>query len=157
MFLVRDAASRCNAVVCAALVAAVTSGSAIRAQDRAAPQNLPPTRSLTLDSSVEFALENNPQLMALRQQHGIAAAGVVIAKTYPFNPIYQGSYQNAQGPRDARVLNSLLQQHQVTLEVQLLHQQRYRQQAAFAALSRTDWEIAAQELTFAINAVPKPD
>jgi outer membrane protein TolC len=153
MSLVRAAAPRCKALVCAALMAAVISGSAVQAQDRAAPQNPQPTRSLTLDSSVEFALENNPQLMALRQQHGIAAAGVVIAKTYPFNPIYQGSYQHAQGPTDAPVLNSFLQQHQVTLEVQLLHQQRYRQQAAFAALSRTDWEIAAQELTFAVNTV----
>ena len=28
-----------------------------------------------------------------------------------------------------------------------------RQQAAFAALNRTDWEIASQEITFAVNAV----
>ena len=58
---------------------------------------LPSNRFLSLDASVQYALANNPQLMALRQQHGIAAAGVVIAKTYPFNPIYQGSLQNAKG------------------------------------------------------------
>ncbi len=113
-------------------------------------QLLSNNRILSLDASVQYALANNPQLMALRQQHGIAAAGVVIAKTYPFNPIYQGSFQDAKGQS---VTNPLLQQHQVTLEVEVLHQQRYRKEAAYAALNRTDWEISAQELTFAINAI----
>jgi outer membrane protein TolC len=125
---------------------------AAMAEDSAPPETLPTTRLLTLDDSVRYALEHNPQLTALREQHGIAAAGVVIARTYPFNPIYQGSYQDAQGPPGS-VDNPFVQQHQVTLEVELWHQRCYREQAAFAALSRTDWEIAAQEVTFAINAV----
>ena len=112
----------------------------------------PNHRVLKLDESVRYALENNPQLMALRQQRGIAAAGVVIAKTYPFNPVYQGTFQDAHGPVGS-VENPFPQQHQVTLEVELFHQRNYRQQAACAALSRTDWEVASQELTFAINAV----
>ena len=33
------------------------------------------------------------------------------------------------------------------------HQGRYRRQAAAAALSRTEWEIAGQELAFAVNAI----
>jgi cobalt-zinc-cadmium efflux system outer membrane protein len=121
-------------------------------EDSAPSEPLPTTRLLTLDDSVRYALAHNPQLRALREQHGIAAAGVVIAKTYPFNPIYQGSFQDAQGPPGS-VENPVLQQHQVTLEVELWHQRCYREQAAFAALSRTDWEIAAQEMAFAINAV----
>ena len=107
---------------------------------------------LTLEESVQYALEHNPQLTALREQHGIAAAGVVIAKTYPFNPIYQGSYQDAHGPPGS-VENPFLQQHQITLELELRNQRSDREQAAFAALSRTDWEIAAQEMAFAINAI----
>lgn len=52
----------------------------------------PPASSrLALPDTVRFALENNPQLAAIRQQHGIAAAAVVIVKTYPFNPIYQSN------------------------------------------------------------------
>jgi outer membrane protein TolC len=122
------------------------------AEDSAPSEPLPATQLLSLDDTVRYTLEHNPQLIALREQHGIAAAGVVIAKTYPFNPIYQGSFQDAHGPPGS-VDNPFLQQHQVTLEVELRHQRSYREQAAFAALSRTDWEIAGQEMTFAINAV----
>ena len=41
-----------------------------RATDQALPAVLP------LDAAVRWALENNPELAALRQQHGIAAAAV---------------------------------------------------------------------------------
>src|ERR1700675_4874966 len=68
------------------------------AENSAPSEPLPTTRLLSLDDSVRYALERNPQLIALREQHGIAAAGAVIAKTYPFNPIYQGSFQDAHGP-----------------------------------------------------------
>ena len=140
-----------NLIVIAAFAARGIYSVAAWAQQSAPPESLPVDHRFMLDASVQFALRNNPQLMALRQQHGIAAAGVVIAKTYPFNPIYQGSIQNANG--DSSVTNPLFQQHQVTLEVQLFHQQRYRTDVAFAALNRTDWEIASQELTFAVNAI----
>ena len=117
-----------------------------------APEALPESRLLSIEASVQYALTKNPQLIAIREEHGIAAAAVVIAKTYPFNPVYQASYQEAHGPAGS-VDNPFVQQHQVTLEVELFHQRAYRQQAAFAALSRTDWEIAAQELMFAVNAI----
>jgi outer membrane protein TolC len=116
------------------------------------PKNDQEIRLLSIEASVQYALANNPQLMAVREQHGIAAAGVVIAKTYPFNPIYQGIFQDAQGP-NGTVTNPFPQQHQVTLEFELFHQRMYRQQAAYAALSRSDWEIAAQELLFAVNTI----
>src|SRR5262249_13078189 len=38
--------------------------------------------------AADWALRNNPDLAAIRRQHGIAAAAVIIAKTYPFNPIW---------------------------------------------------------------------
>ena len=135
----------------ATLVMLWNCASCATAETTATLESLPTTRLLTLSDSVRYALEHNPQLIVLREQHGIAAAGVVIAKTYPFNPIYQGSFQDAHGPPGS-VDNPFLQQHQVTLEVELRHQRSYREQAAFAALSRTDWEIAGQEMTFAINA-----
>src|SRR5205085_109998 len=43
--------------------------------------------------------------------------------------------------------------HSITLDVEIRGQRFFRQQAAFAALRRTDWEIASQEITFAVNAV----
>jgi cobalt-zinc-cadmium efflux system outer membrane protein len=114
----------------------------------------PTVTTFTLDATVRFALENNPQLAAIRQQRGIAAAGVVIARTYPFNPVYQGSvsYDRNDDPAQG-VTNPVANTHQVTLEVQLFHQQRYRQQGALAALTRTEWEIAAQEQSFSIQAI----
>ena len=153
MRVLAKTAPRFASIAFAALTAVAANGRLAADQSPGLQDALSDNRVLTLDASVRYALENNPQLMALRQQHGIAAAGVVIAKTYPFNPIYQGNYQHAQGPGGVPEPNPFLQTHQVTLEVQLLHQQRYRKQAAFAALSRTDWEIAAQELTFAVSAI----
>jgi outer membrane protein TolC len=109
-------------------------------------------KQLSLEATLQYALTQNPQLAAIRQQHGVAAAGVVIAKTYPFNPIYQANLLYAKGA-DVPVDNAFFNGHQVTLEVQLFQQQKFRQQQAFAALTRTDWEIAAQELAVAVNAI----
>ena len=108
---------------------------------------------LTVDEAVRYALENNPQLAGIRQQHGIAAAAVLIAKTYPFNPIYQVGVSSARNSDPTQVTNSTPQTHQLNFEVQLFHQQSFRRSAACAALSRTDWEIAGQELAFACNAI----
>jgi len=107
---------------------------------------------LPLDAVVRLALENNPQLAAIRQQRGIAAAGIVIARTYPHNPIAQAQLLSVTGPPDT-VLNSFQYVPQVTLSVEIRRQRSFRKQAAFAALTRTDWEIAFQEVTFAVNAV----
>src|SRR6516225_9540204 len=43
---------------------------------------------LPMDAAVRWALQNNPELASIRQQHGLAAAAVVIARTYPFNPTW---------------------------------------------------------------------
>jgi cobalt-zinc-cadmium efflux system outer membrane protein len=112
-----------------------------------------PPPPLTLEATVCFALANNPQLAALRQQHGIAAAGIVIARTYPYNPITQSTLVNAKGSDPAVDLLPIAQQHKITLDVEVRCQRSFRKQAAFAALSRTDWEIAYQEVTFAVNAI----
>jgi cobalt-zinc-cadmium efflux system outer membrane protein len=96
-------------------------------------------------------LEHNPELMALRQQHGIAAAGVVIANTYPFNPIWEAKVRAAFGPESAGVTNAVSNEHKVLLDVEVRGQRRYRQQAAGAALARADWDVAAQELAFAVR------
>jgi cobalt-zinc-cadmium efflux system outer membrane protein len=115
-----------------------------------APDALPPR--LALDTAVQWALEHNPELAAIRQQHGIAAAGVVIARTYPFNPTWEQRVSAANGPAAAGILNRVPVSSLGTLELEVRGQGRYRRQQAGAALTRTDWEIATQELTLAVRA-----
>ncbi len=119
-----------------------------------APELLPPPRTvLTLEEAVRYALENNPALAAQRQQRGIAAARVVIADTYPFNPVLENRIQGAEGPHAAGITNRTPVEHILVWEVELFHQGRYRRQGAAAALSRTDWEIAYQEQTLAVDVI----
>src|SRR5205807_9933596 len=115
------------------------------------PAAEPAAQVLTLDAAVRWALVNSPELAALRQQHGIAAAAVVIADTYPYNPVLESKIRSASGPESASVTNQLSQEHKVFLDVQIRHQGKYRRQGAAAALSRTDWEIAAQEVALAVR------
>jgi cobalt-zinc-cadmium efflux system outer membrane protein len=112
-----------------------------------------PTGELTLGQAVGFALAHNPELMAARQQHGIAAAAVVTANIYPFNPTYEGKLRSANGPPSAGVTNHFTYEHTFLLELELHGQRRYRQCEARAALSKTDWDIATQELGLAVRTV----
>jgi len=113
----------------------------------------PAPQVLSLDAAVKQALENNPELAAQRQQHGIAAAGVVIARTYPFNPVWEGKVRAADGPESAGITNRVSNEHKFLIDVEVRHQGRYRREAAGAALSRADWEIASQEVDLAVRVV----
>ncbi len=108
---------------------------------------------LKLETAIYYALENNPAIVAQRQQHGIAAAKVVIADTYPFNPVLENRIQAASGPASAGIDNRIPLEHILTWEVELRRQARYRRQGAAAALSRTDWEIAHQEQILAVQVI----
>jgi cobalt-zinc-cadmium efflux system outer membrane protein len=107
---------------------------------------------LTREAAV-WALENNPELAALRQQHGIAAAAVIIAQTYPFNPVWEAKVRAANGPVSAGITNRVSNEHKVFLDVEVRGQGQYRRRAAGAALTRTDWEIAFQEVSLAVRVV----
>jgi cobalt-zinc-cadmium efflux system outer membrane protein len=102
---------------------------------------------------VRWALENNPELAALRQQHGISAAAVIIADTYPFNPVWEAKVRAASGPESAGISNRVSNEHKLLLDVEVRDQGNYRRRAAAAALTRTDWEIASQEVSLAVRAV----
>jgi cobalt-zinc-cadmium efflux system outer membrane protein len=115
------------------------------------PDPEPAQQPLTLAQAITSALENNPELAALRQQHGIAAAGVVIARTYPFNPIWEGKIRATDGPVSAGITNRVSNEHKVLLDIEVRGQGTPRRQAAQAALSRTDWEIAFQETAMAVR------
>jgi outer membrane protein TolC len=122
------------------------------------PPVSPPLKSetvptLTLDEAVQYALENNPELAALRQQRGIAAAGVVIARTYPFNPVWEGRVRAANGPTSAGITNRVGNEHNVSIDVEMHGQGEIRRQQAYAALSRAEWEVAGNEVTLAVRVV----
>jgi outer membrane protein TolC len=120
------------------------------------PAELPPPRpQLTLSASgaVQWALQNNPALATFRRNRGIAEAGVVIARQYPFNPIIQDFVWGAGGPSSAGITNRVFNEHTMRLDLELFHQGRYRRGMARAALTRTEWEIAAQELLVSIQVV----
>jgi cobalt-zinc-cadmium efflux system outer membrane protein len=106
---------------------------------------------LNLPDAVAWALQNNPGLAAVRQQHGIAAAGVVIARTYPFNPVWVNKPFAVGGPPG--ITNRLAMEQRVTMDLEVRGQGRYRRQLAAATLTRTDWEIAAQEVLLAVQTV----
>jgi cobalt-zinc-cadmium efflux system outer membrane protein len=108
---------------------------------------------LSLPDAIRFALQNNPELATLRQQHGIASAAVVIARTYPFNPTAQSLVMGAGGPESAGITNRVFNEHLVRLDIECRGQGKHRAAAAQAALSRVEWEIAAQEMLLAVRVL----
>jgi cobalt-zinc-cadmium efflux system outer membrane protein len=108
--------------------------------------------AMTLCDAIQTALAQNPEIAAIRQERGVAAAGVVIARAYPFNPVWDGRFRYAW-PVNAGASNQEPVENTVTLEMELRGQARHRKAAAAAALSRTEWEIAAQELSLVIRVV----
>ncbi|OAI48863.1 hypothetical protein AYO44_18635 [Planctomycetaceae bacterium SCGC AG-212-F19] len=140
-------------VGCLCLLAwAACSAGAARAEPLAEPHAALP-EELTLDGAIWYALQNNPELAALREQHGIAAAAVVIAQTYPFNPIWEAKIRNASGPESAGIANRVSNEHKVLIDLEVCGQGRYRRMEAGAGLSRVDWEITFQETVLAIRVV----
>jgi outer membrane protein TolC len=113
------------------------------------PEPIPET--LTKEAAIIWALENNPEIAAFRQQRGIAAAAIVIAETYPFNPVWEGKVRGDGGPADAGITNRVPTEHGLLLELETRSQGTYRREGASASLSRTEWEIAFQEISLAVR------
>lgn len=107
--------------------------------------------SVSMGDAVRRALESNPEIMAQRSQRGIAAAAVVIARTYPFNPVWESSVRATAGPESAGVTNAVGLTQRVGLDVEIRGQRRIREQGAAAGLSRTEWDIANRELALAVR------
>jgi outer membrane protein TolC len=127
----------------------------------AEPINLPahpadpgqPPPVLSQGEAYRWALEHNPEIAAFRTQRGIAAAGIVIARTYPFNPIWESSVRGDFGPPSAGVTNSVANTQRVSIDLEIRGQRRIRVQAAAALLTRTEWEIANQEAALAVRVL----
>jgi len=112
--------------------------------------SLPP---LSMADALRWGIEHNPQLALVRKQRGIAQAGIVIANTYPFNPIIQDFVWGANGPSAAGVTNHVFNEHTARLDIEYLGQGKHRRSLAQASLSRTEWEIAAQEVLVAVQVL----
>lgn len=104
----------------------------------------------SIQSAIETGLTQNPDLVALRQNDAVGTAVLGVAQTYPFNPFLQVQatpYQNA--PNDATVnANSGTTYHYVLLmqQIQLGHQQQFREEVATASLNGIRWNIIQAEL-----------
>ncbi|MDZ4686117.1 MAG: TolC family protein [Planctomycetaceae bacterium] len=104
---------------------------------------------LTVFQAIETALVQNPDLVTQRQAEGVSAAALGVAQTYPFNPSVQIQATPFQdfpggGPGTTHHYVLLMQQ------IQLAHQQDFREQGAGAQLNSVRWNILqAQLLTVA--------
>jgi cobalt-zinc-cadmium efflux system outer membrane protein len=99
----------------------------------------------SIQSAVETALAQNPDLNSLRQAEGVGSATVGVAQTYPFNPYIQvrtTPYQRMPtGGSGSTFYYVLLMQ-----QIQLGHQQQHREEAACAALNAIRWNVLQAEL-----------
>ena len=120
------------------------------AEDEEDPRKLAPVpgpdpASLSLASAIETGLVQNPDLIALRQSEGVSAAAFGVAQTYPFNPFVQvraTPYQlNKQGGSGSMYNYVLLMQ-----QIQLAHQQQFREEIAASQLNQVRWNICNAEL-----------
>jgi cobalt-zinc-cadmium efflux system outer membrane protein len=140
-----------------ATVAVVIGQASVQTADLPAPRvvvvDRDGTQPLTLEQALRWALENNPTLRTQRQAHNVAAAEMVIARTYPFNPALENRIQDASGPASAGIDNVVPMEEVLVLELEVRGQGKYRREVASAALSRTDWTIAAEEQTLAVQVV----
>ena len=108
---------------------------------------------LTRDGAVQHALVHNPALMTVRKQHGYAESALVIAKTYPYNPVFTGYVTQNGGPASAGITNRVYQEHYISLELELRGQWKHRAALGQATASRIELEISQQELALSIAVV----
>src|SRR6516162_2989721 len=95
-----------------------------------------PPAVLSREEAMVWGLRHNPDLAALRQQHGIAAAAIVIANTYPLNPSWESRIQWATGPVSAGITTRVPNEQLIFFPVEVRGQGRFRRQGASASLSR---------------------
>jgi cobalt-zinc-cadmium efflux system outer membrane protein len=100
---------------------------------------------LTLTQTVETGLAQNPDLIALRGNEGVGQGVLGVARTYPFNPFIQVQatpYQQTPSGGPGTTYHYVL----LMQNLQLAHQQRYRENSAAAALNSVRWNIHQAEL-----------
>jgi len=99
--------------------------------------------SLTVEQAIQAALEDNPDLLAARQELEVARGGEVNARLFNrFNPTVNGQVWNRNNPGSGNVTDS-----QVTLsqEVEIAGQRGLRREAATRNVTRVDARVKNRE------------
>ena len=127
-----------------------TSALALAIMASASMGQQPVTTELSREAAVHQALQQNPALATIRKQCGYAETALIVARTYPYNPVYTGyaAYNSGQD-----VNNRVYLEHYVSLELELRGQRKIRKAVAAATVSRIDWEIAQQEIALSIAVI----
>lgn len=102
------------------------------------------------DDALRFALQNNPMLAAVREQRGFARGAVVIARTYPWNPVFQLFQMGVSGPKSHDIVKHSFTEATMRLDLEIRGQGQHRRAAAEALATRTEWDIATQELLVSV-------
>ncbi len=98
---------------------------------------------LTREEAVHQALVQNPQLATIRKQVGYSETAIIVARTYPYNPVYTGYVTSATGPTEAGITNRVYQEHYISMEIELRGQTKIRRVAA-ATVSRIGGRSASK-------------
>jgi cobalt-zinc-cadmium efflux system outer membrane protein len=99
---------------------------------------------LTLEEAIETALQNNPSLIALRQDEPVSRAALRVAGTYPHDPSVQVTVL-PESRFDNGETGSVVNSVQIMQTLELAHQPRYRWQTGSAQWNRTRWSIVEAE------------
>lgn len=101
--------------------------------------------SLSLTECIAVSLAQNPDLITMRQTEAVSMAALGVAETYPFNPFVQVQatpYQANPLPDHGTTYHYVLLMQQI----QLAHQQQFREEGAVSTLNSTRWNIHQAEL-----------
>lgn len=104
---------------------------------------------LTAPEAMALALRDNPELAAIRQRAGIAAADIVIARSLPVGPEWSGEIRGVTGPR-SELRDHFTTFHALLFTLQPRGARGLREQAAAAGFSRVEAEIAHEETKLAL-------
>ena len=115
------------------------------AADGPAEKALPEKLSLTLQAAIQTALERNPDLVTAREAESVSLAAYDVARTYPYNPQYQGQIIPTPRAKNGDA-GSTDNQHVIVQTFELAGQQRHRTAAGEAALNQVRWGIQQAEL-----------
>lgn len=107
---------------------------------------------LTLAAALETSLEQNPDLLALRQSEGVSRAVLGVARAIPFNPFLQFQFTPwEQAPpaakqNEANAATKVYQYYLIMQTFELAHQRQHRMSIAEAQLRAVRWNIYQAEL-----------
>lgn len=100
---------------------------------------------LTVFDAMATALSQNPDLITQRQAERVSRGALGLAQTYPFNPYVQiqaTPYQDKRDDTSGTTYHYVL----VMQQIQLAHQQAYRENVACAQLNSVRWTILQAQL-----------